>query len=161
MSKKKNAGARKAKATTPADSTAVDVKSMQFWMGVSKSLLPDETDDWRIMETATTLRLQTQLLADNWDEINRIASKSDDKIAISWSHKVDRSSTPPTVKVTGSYSEKHAMKAESDVADPNQDSLPGLQEGASHETPVSAPESDEEPARVRSDDEGSGEDRDE
>lgn len=127
MATKKKAAAKKAPKQQKQDNPeAPQVASMQFWLGVVRGLLPKEKDDWKLMEVATALRLETGLLATNWGDINRIAENSGDVISVSWSFKIDRSKTPALVKVGGSYSEKHPMKAESDVADPNQDILPGL-----------------------------------
>ena len=84
---------------------------------------PDVNDEWLVGEGATALRLMAQLWFDNRKEIDRIAHKCGG-LAISWSFKSDRSFEVPLVKVSGTFSETHPMKAESDVPDPKAMELP-------------------------------------
>lgn len=114
-------------------SVTIDIDNVQFWRSVADQIAPDEQDKWKVGEIATALMLQAGLWRKEYDSMNNISDKCDG-MAVSFSVKTDRTSTPPLVKVNGSYSEKHPMKAESDVPDINQTELPGM----SAESSVSA-----------------------
>ena len=146
MSSKKKPAAKPAPKKTEPTTPKPDMLDLLYWREVAKSLLEDEKDQWEIGKVATALKLQTELFAKNYSDMKRIANREDGKVSVSWSWKIDGSVQPPTVKVNGSFSEKHSMKAESDVADENAPELPGLQ------TAPQEPE-DDEPARVKSADE--------
>lgn len=123
-----------------ASSAGIDVSSLQFWLGVVQALLPEEKDEWRQMEIAVVFRLQSGLLAENWDSINKVASANDDRMSVGWVWQSDRTQTPPVVKVNGGYGAKRKkMKAQSDVPDVNQKELPGIDP---------EPEADDEPPHV-------------
>lgn len=100
-----------------------DLASMSLWRMVYKTINPGVTDEWLISEGATALRLMAQLWYDNREEINRIAAKCGG-LGISWSIKSDRSFEVPVVKISGSFSETHSMKAESETPDPKAMDLP-------------------------------------
>jgi hypothetical protein len=126
MSTKKNKKSKPAKSQP--ESNGINPESIQFWLSVVRALLPDEESEWRQMEMAVILRLQTGLVVENWDAINKVASANEDKLAVAWAWQSDRSVTPPTVKVSGGYGAKRKkMKAESDCPDPDQKELPGIE----------------------------------
>ena len=90
---------------------------------VYHTINPDVKDEWLISEGATALRLMAQLWYDNREELNRISTKCGG-IELNWSIKTDRSAEVPVVRVNGSFSEKHPMKAESETPDPKAMELP-------------------------------------
>jgi hypothetical protein len=120
-----------------------DVSSMDFWRGVTQSILPKEKDKWRIGEIATQLRLLAGHIQEGWDAINRVAAETEGKMNLGIAFKTDRAATPPKVDVVLSFSEKHTLKAESDVPDLEQLSLPNEIGNENQE------EDPDEPPRVR------------
>jgi hypothetical protein len=152
MSTKKKVTKPKAK-TKPAEKATPVELDIAYWQTIVPSLLPKEDDKWRVGEVATALHLFTKSLAEGWQEINRIASRSGDKVAISVNIKLDRNVEPPNVKVKLSFSEKHNLQRESDAPDPEQAEMFKEKEVSEpREMEQSVPDPDE-PARVRSSDE--------
>jgi len=96
---------------------------MDLWRMIYRDINPEIKDEWLIGEGATALRLMAQLWYDNRDELNRIASKCGG-LEVSWTLRSDRSFEVPVVRVNGTFSEKHPMKAESEVPDPKAMELP-------------------------------------
>jgi hypothetical protein len=100
-----------------------ELTDLSLWRHVYRSINPEIKDEWAISEGATALRLMAQLWYDNRKELNRIADKCGG-LEVNWSIKSDRSFEVPVVRVNGSFSEKHPMKAESEVPDPKAMELP-------------------------------------
>jgi hypothetical protein len=110
----------------------VDVSNMQFWREVARQIVPNEDDDWHIGEVATTLRLLGDCLGKEWAQASKICNKSEGALlGLGISVSINRKETPPSVKVSLGYAEKHKRSAESDVADPSQTELPGISEPSS------------------------------
>lgn len=105
------------------DNRPEGITNLDLWRMIYRDINPEMKDEWLVSEGATALRLVAQLWFDNREELNRIAAKCGG-IEVSWSIKTDRSFEVPVVKVNGSFSEKHPMKAESEVPDPKAMELP-------------------------------------
>ncbi len=110
------------------DKDKIDIKptalnSMSMWRLIYHTINPEVEDEWLVGEGATALRLMAQLWYDNREELNRIAAKCGG-LEINWVIRSDRSFEVPVVKVSGTFSEKHPMKAESAVPDAKAMDLP-------------------------------------
>src|SRR3974390_395318 len=120
----------KAKAAEPVG--AVNVGDMQFWREVARQIVPNEDDEWHIGEIATTLRLMGDCIGKEWIQASKICNKSEaSSLGLGISVSISRKETPPTVKVSLGYAEKHKRSAQSDVPDPNQTELPGISQPSS------------------------------
>ena len=124
MSKKKT---KKQEAKTGGGELSLKLEQLDiaYWRNIARALT-GETDQWEVGKVATALKLQTDLLAKNYNDMKRIANREDGKLSVGWSWKIDGEAIPPTIKVSGSFSEKHSMKSESDVPSEDQLDLPGV-----------------------------------
>lgn len=145
MSKKKNGNGKKI-ITTKDTGPLIDIMSTQFAVDAARQILGKKADDkWILGEMASALHYTVSLLAEHSDDIQRIAAKAEG-LNVSLSIKSLRASTPPVVKVSGSFNEKHPMKAEGDAIDPEQMEMFGQPVEVKDET--SDPEPEEEPENV-------------
>jgi len=122
----------------------IDVHSLEFWKSIERALDPEQSDEWIITERATQNMLMNLERAKHVDEIERIAKKSGG-VNISWTVKSNSQLTPVSVDISGSFSEKHKMKAQSDLPDPNAQFLPGMDPTESKEEVGQSNGSDPDP----------------
>lgn len=131
--KKKEPKAQEAPAIT-VDAFLIDIHRHSFWRGLASKLVPEEKDDWHIGELATALQLGCGQLAEHWAQISEICGRTEDSvIRVGFTAEIDRGAKPACVSVKLSYAEKYKGSAASDVPDPNQDQLPGLEGQGYHE----------------------------
>jgi hypothetical protein len=152
---KKTKSKKEFKNTINIPGPASPTEGLSYWRAQAAALWPDQKDKWKQSELATTLKMVAGLIEEHWDEVDRACGKSkNSKASAGFKITINREQTPPTVTVNGGFSEAHKWKAESDVADPDQDELPGMvsTEPKTESVPAPEPES-EDPPRVTSADE--------
>lgn len=102
---------------------------MKHFVDEAMAILPNEKDDWRIMELATFLSEQSKLIRKYWGQMNEIARRSDEKtLAFAMSFSSVRKSNPPEATAKISFSENWRDSLKVKVPDPSQTVLP-LEEG--------------------------------
>ena len=123
----------------------LDVNNVQFWRSVAQDLMPGEDDEWKLGEVALMVQFFAGLLGRNWSKFDSVVSKRPNKARLAFSLILDRKEVPSHIYMhVGGPVDKIDDEADSDVPDPTQTDLPGM-EGIEDEEPVDVPVDNEEP----------------
>lgn len=104
---------------------AHEIQDYQYWLGLARSIVPGEKDEWRLGEIACLLQQFALHIGKHYGTISDDIEETQKKaIAFSVPCEIDRANTPPEVFVGLKWSKKFGDGGTVKVPDPSQSELP-------------------------------------